>query len=285
MGLHELKLAPSFPGAGVVTRRWWRIYEFWPTQRPRLRQAAPRSEVVIPSTSPDWVFGPPGAQRQGGLSEVTGTLPTPDQVYALEIYQPSVSTSGLLVAYSTGFSGKDIPYVTWSDEYGTNSLPVAVRTSVVAPLRIAGGTKVWVHTYPGDTTWYALIVFGVPAKGTGPFSDYEANLLDWTNATYPSWQSLFTAGSNGANVLLLSNLTQQANAGTVSEGLQVYWANQTVIPCAAALMAAPSGTPAACISPVFIGSDSLLQFRTYNSPGSPWGESPTYSAEVDVLQF
>jgi hypothetical protein len=228
---------------------------------------------------------PSGAQRQGGLSEVTGALPTVDQVYALEIYQPALSTNGLLVAYSTGFAGRDIPYLNWSDEYGNNSLTVPVGTSAVAPVRIAGGTKVWVHTYPGDTTWYALIVFGAPAKGAGPFSDYEVNLPDWTNATYPGWQTVFTAGGAGANVLLLSDLTQPANSGTVSEGLQVYWTNQATIPCAAALTATPSGVPASCVSPIFVGPDGPLQFRTYNSTGNPWGASPTYSAEVDALQF
>jgi hypothetical protein len=230
-------------------------------------------------------FWPTGAQRQGGLSEVTGTLPTVDQVYALDIYQPSVSTNGLLVAYSTGFAGKDIPYLNWSDDYGANSLTVPVGTSVAAPVRMAGSTKLWLHTYPGDTTWYALIVFGPPATGAGPFTDYEVNLLDWTNATYPDWQTVFTAGTTGANVLLLSDLTEQENSGSVSVGLQVYWKNQTTIPCAAALTAPPSGIPASCVSPVFVSAGTALQFRTYNATGSPWGVSPTYSAEVDVLQF
>ena len=230
-------------------------------------------------------FWPSGAQGQGGLSEVTGSLPNKDLVYALPVYQPSGSTSALLVAYSTGYAGKDVPYVSWADEYGSNSLEVPVGTSAVIPVRIAGGTKVWIHTYPGDTTWYALIIFGAPAKGSGPFGDYEANLLDWSNATYPNWQTLFTAGDAGSNVLLLSDVTQQANDGTVGEGLQVYWTKQTAVPCAAALTAGPSGIPASCVSPVFVGSNSPLQFRTYNSTGSPWGPSPTYSAEVDVLQF
>lgn len=53
-------------------------------------------------------FWPAGAQRQGGPSEVTGLLPA-KLVYALPVYQPSVSTSALLVAYSTGFAGKDTP--------------------------------------------------------------------------------------------------------------------------------------------------------------------------------
>ncbi|MGA2981163.1 MAG: hypothetical protein ABSD76_16355 [Terriglobales bacterium] len=230
-------------------------------------------------------FWPSGAQGQGGLSEVTGSLPNADLIYVLSIFEPSASTSALLVAYSTGYVGNDIPYVSWTDEYGTNSLEVPVGTSAVVPVRIAGGTKVWIHTYPGDTTWYGLIVFGAPAKGSGPFGDYEANLLDWTAATYPSWQTVFTAGSAGANVLLLGDMTQPANDGTASEGLQIYWANDATGSCVSALVADPSGIPATCVSPAFVGSNSPLQFRTYNTTGNPWGPSPTYSAEVDVLQF
>ncbi len=230
-------------------------------------------------------FWPSGAQRQGGLSEVTGSLPNPELIYALSIYEPAVSTSGLLLAYSTGYAGEDVPYLNWTDQNGNNSLQVPVGVSAVVPVRIAGGTKVWIHTYPGDTTWYALIIFGAPAKGVGPFIDYEATLLDWTAATYPAWQTLFTAGSSGSNVLLLSDLTQPANTGEIAEGLQVDWTNRTTIPCAANLTASPSGVPASCVSSIFVGSNSPLQFRTYNLAGNPWGLSPMYSAEVDVLQF
>ena len=230
-------------------------------------------------------FWPTGAQRQRGLSEVNGTVPNADLVYALPAYAPLSSTSGLLVAYSTGFAGGDVPFLSWTDENGYNSHSVPVGTSVVIPVRIAGSTKVWIQTYPGDTTWYALIIFGAPAKGSGPFVDYEANLLDWTDATYPTLQTLLTAGSAGSNILLLSDVTELANSGTVSEGLQVYWTNQTSVPCAAALTANPTGTPASCVSPVFVGSNSPLEFRTYNTAGNPWGPSPAYSAEVDVLVF
>ena len=229
-------------------------------------------------------FWPSGTQGQGGLSEVTGELPV-GIVHSLAVYRASGSTSALLVAYSTGDAESDVPYLSWTDENGYNALAVPVGASAAVPVRIAGGTKVWIHTYPGDTTWYALIVFGEPATGSGPFGDYEANLLDWTNATYPNWQTLFTAGSAGSNILLLSEVTQSANDGIVGEGLQVHWTNQTAVPCAAALAAGPSGMPASCVSPIFVGSNSPLQFRTYNTTGLAWGPSPTYSAEVDVLQF
>jgi hypothetical protein len=229
-------------------------------------------------------FWPTGAQHQGGLSEATGTLPK-DLVYAVPAYTSVASTNAILVAYSTGFAGSDIPYVSWTDEYNYHSQPVPVGTSAIVPIRVAGGTEVWIHTFPGDSTWYALIIFGAPAKGAGPFTDYEANLLDWSNATYPSWQTLLTASAAGSNVLLLSDVTQPENDGTAAVSLQVDWANQTTVPCAAALTAAPSGNPASCASAAFIGSNSPLQFRTYNPIGSPWGPSPNYSAEVDVLQF
>ena len=230
-------------------------------------------------------FWPTGTQRQAGLSEATGSLPNQDLIYALSIYEPSASANAVLIAYSAGYAGKDIPYANWTDEYGNNSASIPVGASVLIPVRVAGGTKVWIHTFPGDTTWYALIVFGAPAKGAGPFGDYEVNLLNWSNATYPNWQTLFTAGSAGANVLIMSDVTQPANSGTVGEGLQVFWTNQTSIPCAAALTAGPSGIPASCASPAFIGASSPLEFRTYNTTGNPWGPSPTYSAEVDVLLF
>ncbi len=230
-------------------------------------------------------FWPTGAQRQGGLSEITGTLPGVDSQYFLAVYRAAASTSALLVAYSTGAVGGDIPYLSWTDENGYNSQAVPVGTSVIIPMRIAASTKVWIQTNPGATTWYALILFGPPAKGAGPFADYEANLLDWTNATYPALQTLFTAGSAGSNILLLSDVTETANGGTISEGLQVYWTNQTSVPCAATLTAGPLGVPASCISPVFVGSNSPLQFRTYNNTGLAWGASPTYSAEVDALVF
>ena len=229
-------------------------------------------------------FWPSAAQGQGGLSEVTGTLPNQDLIYALPVYRASGSTSALLVAYSTGYVGTDVPYLSWTDENGYNSLAVPVGTSAVVPVRIAGGTKVWIHTYPRDKTWYALVVFGEPASGAGPFGDYEANLLDWTSATYPNWQTLFTAGSAGSNILLVGDVTQPANDGTVSEGLQIFGAKEATGSCAA-LVADPTGTPASCVSVVFVGSNSPLEFRTYNTTGLAWGQSPTYSAEVDVLQF
>jgi hypothetical protein len=230
-------------------------------------------------------FWPSGVQGQGGLAEVSGSLPTVNLVYALPVYQPAGSTDALLISYSNGSIGQNAPYVTWTDEYSTHSQTVAVGQSAVVPVRVAAGTKVWIETYPEDTTWYALVVFGEPAAGSGPFGDYEANLLDWSNATYPNWQTVFRAGGAGANVLVMGDVTEAKNGGTVSEGLQIYWAQAATGACSAALVGGPSGKPASCVSAAFVGMNSPVEFRTYNTSGSLWGMSPTYSAEVDVLEF
>ncbi len=134
---------------------------------------------------------------------------------------------------------------------------------------------------------YTLIAvqFGSPALGPGPLTDYEYTLLNWTDATYPKLETVFTTGSGGANVLLATNIAERPNNGIISEGLLAYWNNQTSVPCAAAVVGGPSGAPGSCVSPAYIEPESPLQFLTYNTPGQEWGTSPTYSAEVDVIQF
>ena len=129
------------------------------------------------------------------------------------------------------------------------------------------------------------ITFGIPGQGPGPLTHYEYKLLNWTNSTYPSLKTVFVAGNQGANILLSSNIAEEPNSGAVSEGLEVYWSNQTAVPCAAALAAGPSGAPARCAAAALIAPNSPVQLRTYNNSGAPWGASPTYSVEVNVIQF
>lgn len=129
------------------------------------------------------------------------------------------------------------------------------------------------------------VQFGSPAQGAGPLIDYEYDLLDWTNATYPELKAVFVAGSLGANILLATNIAERPTNDLVSEGLLVYWNNETSAPCAASIVGRPSGAPGGCVSPVYIEPGGSLQFLTYNQPGQKWGTSPTYSSEVDVIQF
>jgi len=134
---------------------------------------------------------------------------------------------------------------------------------------------------------YTLIAlqFGTPKTGSGPLTDYEYDLLRWTDATYPKMMTIFTPGSEGANILLASNIAEQPNNGIESEELLVSWSNEASPPCAAVVMGTPSGQPGSCVSAAFIAGSSPVQLLTYDTPGQKWGASPAYSAEVDVIQF
>lgn len=222
-----------------------------------------------------------GTQEQGGLSEATGYAVT-DKL----IYTATASISGLLVAYSESSPGQQ--YVNWWDEDGERSAPITFGSPVVMPIRIAGGTAVRIYdiTQKNTHVWYGLILFGLPSSGTGPFTDYEYNMLDWTNASYPNFETVFTNGGKLANLLVAANLAEQSNTGAKEEAFDVTGlSGLDAFPCPNGILATPSGSPVGCVLPFTIQANTPLQVRTANQSGTPWGPSPAYSAEIDVLQF
>lgn len=128
------------------------------------------------------------------------------------------------------------------------------------------------------------VQFGTPAAGAGPLTDYEYDLLNWTDATYPSYKTVLTAGSTGANLVMAGNIAEQPNSGGVAEQFYAYGYNGGPAPCAA-LSANDSGAPAACVSAISMPANGPLYFRTVNGAGQAWGASPTYSLEVNAIQF
>ena len=87
-------------------------------------------------------------------------------------------------------------------------------------------------------------------------------------------------------VLIATNFAEQPNSGAVEESFNVTGVGGVnPSPCPNGLMAGTEGSPAGCVLPFTILPNTALQVRTINQKGSPWGRSPTYSAEVDVLQF
>jgi hypothetical protein len=225
-------------------------------------------------------FWPKGTQGQHGLKKFDG--------FGSAKIHMATSTSALLLAISTGPAVASIPYVTWYENDELKTLQVPANTSIVQPIRADADTVVWIQTYAGDSMWYGLITFGIPAAGAGPFKDYETNLLEWTDATYPDLQTAFTAGASGAQILMASNIAEQPNAGSVAEQLYMPGGyGGGVIPCLSDQTAPPSGVPAPCVSPIPLGANGVLQFGTENQSGGSnlWGGSPLYSAEVDVLEF
>lgn len=147
------------------------------------------------------------------------------------------------------------------------------------------GSAVFMTLTAGCGYTFLAIQFGSPALGSGPLTDFEYNLLNWTDATYPNYKTVLTTGSSAANMLLASNIAEQPNSGGVSEQLYAYGYSGAPVPCAVSLSAEDSGVPASCVSVISVPADSPLYFRTVNGGGQEWGASPTYSAELDVIQF
>jgi hypothetical protein len=222
-----------------------------------------------------------GLQRQAGLGEATGIAVT-DKL----IYTATASISALLVAYVESSQGQQS--VTWWDEDGQRTAAIPFGSPLVVPIRIAGGTGVRVYDITQSKThvWYGLILFGAPGPGSGPFTDYEYDMLNWTNASYPNFETVFTNGASPASVLIATNFAEVSNSGSVEEGFNVTGIGTVnPSPCPNGLLAGTEGIPVGCVLPFTVLPNTALQVRTINEKGSPWGHSPTYSAEVDVLQF
>jgi hypothetical protein len=133
---------------------------------------------------------------------------------------------------------------------------------------------------------YTLVAvqFGGPALGSGPLTDYELNLLNWTNATYPAWETLFTP-SIAVNALVSWNIAEQPDGGSLKEAINFTGWGNVDDPCPTEYLADTAGDPASCVTLVSVAANTAFQIRTTNQTGQAWGTSPTYSAEVDVIQF
>ncbi|MFZ1011382.1 MAG: hypothetical protein WAN65_31385 [Candidatus Sulfotelmatobacter sp.] len=218
-------------------------------------------------------FWPSGTQAQGGVKETLNY----SIIGANGGYEFSFPGSPWLFSVVASSSCK------WQLSAGWSGVIVGAGSQISTGY--GGGNGSFTTLTLGCSYSLRAIQFGSPALGSGPLTDYEYNLLDWTNATYPKLKAVFVAGSVGANILLATNIAERPTNDLVSEALLVYWNNETSMPCAASIVGKPSGAPGSCISPIYIEPGGSLQFLTYNQPGQKWGASPTYSSEVDIVQF
>ena len=218
-------------------------------------------------------FWPGGTQSQGGLKEPLN-------------YSVTGANGGhefSFPGYPWLFSIVAASNCRWQLSAGWSGMISGAGSQIAAGY--GGGNGGFTTLTAGCGYTLRAVQFGTPAAGPGPLIDYEYNLLSWTNATYPKLKTVFTSGGAGATILLAINLAERPNNGLISEGVLASWSNQTSVPCAAAIVGGPSGAPGSCVAPAYIVPGSALQFLTYNTPGQEWGSSPTYSAEVDVIQF
>jgi hypothetical protein len=218
-------------------------------------------------------FWPAGTQSQGGVKEPLN----------YSIIGANGGYEFSFPGYPWLFSVEASSSCKWQLSAGWSGVIVGAGSQISTGY--GGGNGSFTTLSPGCSYSLLAVQFGSPAPGAGPLIDYEYNLLNWINATYPKLKTVFSAGGLGANILLATNIAERPTNDLVSEGLLVYWNNETSVPCGAAIVGGPSGAPGSCVSPAYIEPGGSLQFLTYNQPGQKWGTSPTYSSEVDVIQF
>lgn len=218
-------------------------------------------------------FWPTGTQAQGGITEPLS-------------YSITGSNSGhefSFPGFPWLFAVMANPTCKWQLSAGWSG---TISGEGMQTLTAYGGGNGIFTTLTGGCAYTLLTVqFGRPALGSGPLNDYEYTLFNWTDATYPKFETVFDTDSVGANVLLATNIAEKPNNGLISEELLVQWNGLNSVPCTGATPAAPSGEPRACVSLISIEASSSLELTTLNTPGQDWGTSPEYSAEVDAIKF
>jgi hypothetical protein len=206
-------------------------------------------------------FWPGQPQKQGGIKEVlAGSISSGEYLF---LVQPCAGTSTLTVP---GFG---------AIQTGTHGLFLPV---------IAAGGVLSISSTCNTVPTVTGIGFGTPAVGSGPLKDYETNLVDWTDATYPDAETVFSQ-SRFVNMFVAANIAEVPNSGSVSEELgvgELQGVQFTGYGCG--LTAPPSGAPSACAMLIQSTVDAV-DYRTINGTAPVWGSSPAYNAEVAAIEY
>lgn len=218
-------------------------------------------------------FWPEGAQAQGGIKEPLAYAINGANGNGHEFSFPG---------YPWLFSVVTATNCQWKLSGGWSG--VISGTGSQVSTGFGGGNGVFI-TSTADCGYTLIAVqFGDPAPGSGPLTDYEVNLLDWTSAMYPAWETVFTP-SSAVKVLVSWNIAEQPDGGSVEEVINITGWGNVDDPCPTQYLADTAGDPASCVTLVTVAANTAFQIRTTNDTGQWWGTSPTYSAEVDVIQF
>ena len=103
---------------------------------------------------------------------------------------------------------------------------------------------------------------------------------------YPAWETVFTPGSSALKVLVSWNIAEQPDGGSVEEVINITGWGNVDDPCPTQYLADTAGDPASCVTLVTVAANTAFRIRELPNDTGEWlGTSPTYSAEVDVIEF
>lgn len=233
-------------------------------------------------------FWTTGSQGQGGITEPFDNWhltsgPT-------TILSPIGGVTYLVAAdCSNGAAGT----LNWIDEVGSQAVTISPSLSgALIPVHVAAAESL---VFASGSCYLSAVDMGTPKAGSGPLTDYEVNLLNYTNVKWPNFVPVVTAGRTTTYVFA-GNIAQVPNsAGTVLElfgddlFLQILYAEEYGAPgnSAGTSLTFPIGIVGAGYRSGTPNNPFTFNITTaindFSSLG--WGPSPKYNAEVDVIQF
>jgi len=234
-------------------------------------------------------FWPNGTQRQGGISRpiardlvahFDGVLLTPAATgdYLMAIW-PSEG------AWTLG----------WTDSEGPQSVSgVASNNGFAFPIHVLAGTDItFSGGWPSEPAYVYALHFGAPATGAGPITDYELNLINYTNVKWPNWVNVVTSTTPGMYVFAGNMARVPGTGGPAylefigdSLFLQILETSPGGAPGINGYFAPPIGIVGSGYRNGSVDNPFTFNVTTaVNANGTHWGESGTFSAEVDVIKF
>jgi hypothetical protein len=236
----------------------------------------------------------PGAtpQSQGGITEpihrdfingYSGVLLTP------------AATGDYLVAISLGEGGQWS--LSWTDFIGLQTITSSSPVSGSAiPIHVLAGTDITFHGGGSDEPAYVeALHFGTPAAGAGPVTDFEFDMIDYTDVKWPKYVPVLTSYTPGMYVSA-GNMARVPDTGGApvleffgdTLFLQILDVTASGAPGTNGIIPPPYGIVGAGYRNGSADNPFTFSVTTaVNNPGTgpAWGESGTFSAEVDVIKF
>ncbi len=236
-------------------------------------------------------FWTTGSQGQGGITEpihreflngFDGVLLTP------------AATGDYLVAISLGEGG--VWMLSWTDSIGPQTMTSSSAVTGAFPIHVLAGSEIkFSGGGPDEPAYVDAVHFGTPSTGPGPLTDWETNLLNYTNVKWPYYVNVLTITSPGMYVFA-GNMARVPDGGGPAE--LAFWGDDLFLQI---LDTEPGGAPGKngfLPAPVGIvgagyrnGSEAepfTFNVTTAINRGNGvlgWGSVPSYSAEVDVIRF
>ena len=183
----------------------------------------------------------------------------------------------------------------WTDFVGPQSVSGAdSNNGYVIPIHALAGTEI---TFSGGASSEPIYVdalhFGTPAAGSGPITDYELNMLDYTDLKWPKYVNVVTSSTPGMYVFA-GNMARVPGTGGAAE--LEFFGDSLFLQILDVTGSGAPGTNGTFPPPVgIVGSgyrsgsaDNPFTFNVttaVNANGTRWGQSGTFSAEIDVLKF